>query len=365
MKHDNLPLAIDDKHLTLRSIDGANKGLALTNDLVDGMDLPKAKASNLLPKTFVSPLFMMWDITYKCPFNCLFCFNNSGNQSEKGELNEQEIFVVADEILKENVITVCLCGGEPFAELNKFVSISKWLSDGDIIVNCVSNGWYITPDVLKRIEGKIRTIQLSLDGPNSKTHDALRGKKGAFKQVLKAINFIEKSSFETCELTFIPTRINYRTFPEVVKLAIDLGCVTQLRTQHLIQSGRGYRFDLALTIKEEKEFEKIFIDVFKKNKKKIDLVFGDPWAHIRDWTDQMIPPLFLQVTAQGVAKISPYIPLAVGDLKKETLRDIWGRVNTNRQRIGNFVNEFPTMNTYRDGQVPWIHKDIDLRGDAL
>lgn len=365
VKHGSLPLTIDKKNLTERSGGNAMADLVRTNDFVDGLDLPKIKASKLLPKSFVSPLFMMWDITYKCPFNCLFCFNNSGTHDDKSELSEQDIYRIAREISKEKVVTVCLCGGEPFAMLDKFLSISEWLSDGGVIVNCVSNGWYITPDILKRIEGRIRTIQLSLDGPGSKTHDILRGRKGAFEQVLRAIHFIAESSFRTCELTFIPTRINYRSFPDVVKLAISLGCVSQLRTQHLIQSGRGYRFDLALTKEEETEFEELFIKVFEQYKGKISLVFGDPWAHIRDWSDRIVPPLFLQITAQGIAKISPYIPLSVGDLKQETLGNIWERVNANRHRISNFVSKFITMNNYRDGQVPWVHQDVDLLTDVL
>ena len=308
---------------------------------------------------------MMWDITYRCPFNCLFCYNGSGAHAGKNELREHDILRIADDISKESVVTVCLCGGEPFARLKNFLTISKRLSDGGVIVNCVSNGWYITPDLLKRLQGRIRTIQLSLDGPCPETHDVLRGRKGAFEQVLKAIRSIAASPFKTCELTFVPTRINYRSFPAVVKLAVSLGCVTQLRTQHLIQSGRGHRLDCVLTKEEEKEFEELFMQTFEQHKAEISLVFGDPWAHINDWCSQAVPPLFLQITAQGLAKISPYIPLTVGDLKRESLADIWARINANRDHIADFLMEFATMNSYRDGQVPWIHRDFDLVADVL
>jgi len=334
--------------------------LIRSNEFTETLDLSKAKASNLLPKLFISPIFMMWDITYRCPFKCLFCFNDSGTHVNKNELMEKDLLRIADDIIKEQVVSVCLCGGEPFIRLKEFIKLTERLSEGGVIVNCVSNGWYINSAILEEIHGGIKTVQLSLDGPDPYTHDLIRGKKGAFNQVINAIHCIAQSSFHTCELTFIPTRINYRLFPNVVELATILGCVSKIRTQHLIQTGRGYNRDFVLNRQEENEFEEIFMQTLERYNGKIELIFGDPWAHINDWIKGLVPPLFLQITAQGTAKISPYIPLTVGDLKQESLGLIWQRINYNRGRIIEFLNNFHAMNSYSENQIPWINNDVDL-----
>jgi Fe-coproporphyrin III synthase len=336
-----------------------------TDELIDFFAAMNIGRKNPLPKSLISPFTMMWDITYNCPFNCIFCYNNSGGAISRNELSEKELLRIADDIVREQVVSVCICGGEPLTRPGEFLKIIERLSDGGVVVNCVSNGWYITPEILNKMCGKIHTIQFSLDAPEPEMFDSIRGKKGAFDQVMKAIRYVSASPLKKCELTFIPTRLNYQLFGEVVKLAVDSGGVSRLRTQHLIQTGRGYNFDLSLNPSEEKEFEDIFLQVNERYKDRISLIFGNPWTHIKYWHEGIIPPIFLQITAEGLAKVSPYIPLTVGNLKTEFLVSVWSRVNNNRGRIRDFLNSYKNMNSYPDDHVPWVDRDYDLMEDIL
>lgn len=240
------------------------------------------------------------------------------------------------------------------------LKIAGRLSAGGVVVNCVSNGWYITPELLDGLAGKIYTLQFSLDASGPEIHDFIRGKKGAFDRVIQAIRHVSASPLKKCELTFVPTRLNYRMFADVVKLAADLGCVTRIRTQQLIKTGRGHNLDLCLSPGEEKEFVDIFRDTWRKYGNRLSLELGDPWIHIRYLAEDKAPPIFLQITAEGMAKISPYIPLTVGDLRKEPLALVWERINNNREKIRDFLKNYKDMNSYQDGHIPWINRDYDL-----
>ena len=337
----------------------SNCEIKISNEFIENANISEAYKSNLLPSTLISPIYIMWDITYRCPFKCLFCYNNSGlNNSKIEELTHLDLLNVADEIIECEVINVCLCGGEPFSRLNDFVTIAKKLNQGGIIVNCVTNGWYLTEGIFKQLEGVLKVIQVSLDGPNAITHDFLRGKVGAFEKAVKAIQLISGSALTSCEITFVPTKVNYHLFDKVVDIAIQLGGIKKIRTQHLIHTGRAHDLSIALNEKERGEFEEIFIKAYEKFGDKIQMVFGDPWAHIHELQNAKIPPLFLQITGEGLIKISPYIPLVVGDLRNESFIKIWKRVNDNRNLIAEFLNKYKSMNFYSDGIIPWIHKDI-------
>lgn len=349
----------------LKSYDKGDSG-GLENDELIGPFIAVNKGNeDFLPRSLMSPFTMMWDITYNCPFNCIFCYNGSGGDARKNELSEKELLDIADDIVNEQVVTVCLCGGEPFMRPGALLKIADRLSGGGVIVNCVSNGWYITPRLLDSLEGKIYTLQFSLDASEPEIHDFIRGKKGAFDKVMQAIRHVSASPLKKCELTFVPTRLNYRLFGEVAKLAADLGCVTRIRTQQLIRTGRGHNFDLCLNPEEEKRFEDMFWDACHKYGDRLSLVLGDPWIHIKYLAEDKTPPIFLQITAEGMAKISPYIPLTVGNLKNEPLALVWDRINNNREKIRDFLKNYRNMNSYQDGHIPWIDRDYDLAEVSL
>lgn len=342
-----------------------NSEIEYSNEFTKDLNITKAKQSKLLPKTFKSPIFVMWDITYRCPFNCIFCYNNSGANAKEDDLQFEYLLRIANDIIDNQVVTVCLCGGEPFVRLREFVALARKLTQGGVLVSCVTNGWYITEEILKQIYGLIRTIQFSLDGPDADTHDYIRGKKGAFEHVVNAIKLISNSPFEKCDLAYLPTKVNYHLFPDVVELAIRLNCINEIRTQYLVMTGRAHDLDISLNTEQKEEFKEIFKSTKMKYKGKIKLNFGDPWSHIYDWCERRLPPLFLEVTSSGKAKISPYIPLKVGDLKTEPLGIVWRRVNEKQDYIAEYLRRFYNFDDYPEDRIAWIDEDIDLLEDLL
>ena len=82
----------------------------------------------------------------------------------------------------------------------------------------VTNGLLATEDTLARLdELGLNSIQFSLDG-NKASHDKLRNQAGAYKQVLKAIEYVLKNTGMHLSIAFSPTRFNINDITEVYDL---------------------------------------------------------------------------------------------------------------------------------------------------
>ncbi len=261
-----------------------------------------------------------WDITHKCNFNCLFCFNNSGS-FRKGTLSELEVNRITIALTEFHPFWVCICGGEPLL-VKDILKVIKTLSSSDIQVSMVSNGWFIDSNMSKELrESGLRAIQISLDGCKPETHDFLRQKKGSFIRALRAIENCVKEGIHT-DIAFCPTKLNCKELGEVVDIAVKLGA-KGLRSQPLMVLGRGLinKNFLVLDKSEEREL----LDIIKNKKEeligKFEITYGNPLVHF--FTFPHLPCSFLHIASTGNIKISPYIPIYFGNILKDDIKKLW------------------------------------------
>lgn len=134
------------------------------------------------------PFMISVDLTYNCNFSCRHCFNGSGEHSFRKELSDEALYNLSKEIGELKPTVVCLCGGETLLRKDVAINIAKNIrtfSEGQTVVNIVTNGYLIDEITAKEIaEADFGTVQLSLDGADSETHEWLRRKIGSFEKVI-------------------------------------------------------------------------------------------------------------------------------------------------------------------------------------
>lgn len=83
------------------------------------------------------------DITNKCNFRCLHCFNHSGEQKRETEMTDDEIINLFNDIIDYQPDAICICGGEPLLRVDLIYKLCELVaSKNDIInLNMVSNGF--------------------------------------------------------------------------------------------------------------------------------------------------------------------------------------------------------------------------------
>jgi SynChlorMet cassette radical SAM/SPASM protein ScmE len=160
------------------------------------------------------------DITNECNLRCKYCYHFTGPGDVQEDIPKDEWLDFFEELGRCAVMDVYLGGGEPF-----FREDLKELIDG-VVKNrmrfmLLSNGTLITDEIASYIASTRRcdSIQVSIDGGSSQTHDLSRG-KGNFHRAVAGINVLRRHQIPATVRVTI-NRHNVRDLDEIAKLLLD------------------------------------------------------------------------------------------------------------------------------------------------
>lgn len=132
-----------------------------------------------------SPMFVNWNYTYKCNFNCRHCYSRNRIDIEEPSFPQKK--QIADNIIRNKIFLVNLGGGEPLLCDDCF-DIIQYLRDNNVQVNVSTNGWKITDTCIKRLQkARLSGVSVSLDNICPEKHDELRNKPGSYVEACNAI----------------------------------------------------------------------------------------------------------------------------------------------------------------------------------
>lgn len=265
---------------------------------------------------------MSIDVTYKCNLRCRHCFNSSGDKkSFKEELSDDELLKIVREIAKQNLDSVCFCGGEPLLRKDILYKMAKIIKENSkrTSVNLVTNGMFLTDEIAKNLkESGFKSIQVSIDGLKE-SHNWLRKNDQAFDKAINAVKILKQHKF-AISVSCVPTKKNVHEYKDLIELCIELG-VGFFRVQPLMSMGRA-KEELSEYILDNLEYLELVENLHEaKNSfgNKIDIEWGDPLFHIERLKDENNKVNFLHVNAFGDLLASTYIPIDFGNIREKTL----------------------------------------------
>ena len=182
-----------------------------------------------------APICLTWEITYACNLQCVHFLSSSGTRDPR-ELSTDQAKAVLDELRDLQVFYINIGGGEPMIRKD-FFEILEHAEANDIGVKFSTNGTYITADNARRLAAmNYLDIQISLDGVDAITNDAVRG-KGSYATAIAAMNHLREANFGQFKISVVVTRHNVDQLDAFKALADSYGA--QLRITRLRPSGRG------------------------------------------------------------------------------------------------------------------------------
>ncbi len=279
--------------------------------------------------TQTQPLWLLAEITYRCPLHCAFCYNPTDYADHtKNELNTDEWIKVLRDARKMGALQLGISGGEPL------------LRDDieDIVIEANQLGYYsnlITSGVgltEKRIDafkaGGLDHIQLSMHDITEEISNFVTDTK-TFKLKQKVAAMIKDRGYPMV-LNVVIHRYNIGHIKEILEMAEKLGAdyVELANTQYYGWSLIN-RNQLMPTKEQIDEAEKI-TNEFREyigNKMKIFFVVPDYYAErpkkcMNGWGE-----VFMIVTANGdvlpchSARVLPNIDFP--NVKNDQLNEIW------------------------------------------
>lgn len=131
------------------------------------------------------PIYAVWEITLRCDQSCEHCGSRAGPVRED-ELSTEELFEVADALVRLGTREITLIGGEAYLRGDVYKLIEHIAKQGPR-VTMQTGGRGLTPDKAKRLRAAgLSAIGVSIDGLEA-THDTLRGSKGSQAAALRAV----------------------------------------------------------------------------------------------------------------------------------------------------------------------------------
>jgi mycofactocin radical SAM maturase len=182
-----------------------------------------------------SPICLTWEWTYACDLQCVHCLSSSGRRDPR-ELSTEEMKAIVDQLAEMQVFYVNIGGGEPMLRPDFFELVEYCVEKG-VGVKFSTNGGRITAENARRLAAMDYVdIQLSLDGVDELTNDAVRG-EGTYARVREAMDHLRDAGFGTFKLSVVMTRENIPQIDSYAQLANEYGA--ELRLTRFRPSGRG------------------------------------------------------------------------------------------------------------------------------
>jgi len=176
-----------------------------------------------------APLFAEWNLTFRCPYQCLYC---GANELKIKELETNEILERLSILYKTGIRWITFGGGEPLVkkDIMKILGYAKSLG---FSVYLSSTGSGI--EKYDGIEHVVDHINLSFDGP-ADVHDAIRG-KGTYERLFHVVNFCKSKNISMSFLCVI-SKINIGAIDFVLERAKEMNVkvMFQPATLHLDSS---------------------------------------------------------------------------------------------------------------------------------
>ena len=246
-----------------------------------------------------APICLTWELTYGCNLACVHCLSSSGRRDPR-ELTTSELFGVVDELEAMQVFYVNIGGGEPTLRPD-FWDLLDCCVDHRVGVKFSTNGSRITAPAAKRLAATDYVdVQISVDGADATTNDAIRG-PGSFDVATAAMRNLADAGFADFKVSVVVTRHNVEQLEAFAALAASYGA--QLRLTRLRPSGRGADVwdDLHVTAEQQRTLYRWLLD-------HPNTLTGDSFFHLSA-LGEALPGLNLCGAGRVVCLIDP-----VGDV---------------------------------------------------
>jgi len=182
-----------------------------------------------------APICLTWELTYACNLQCVHCLSSSGQRDDR-ELSTAEAKRVLDQLRELQVFYINIGGGEPMVRRDFFELVEYSVASG-IGVKFSTNGAFIDAEKARRLAAmEYLDIQISLDGVDAVTNDAVRG-IGSYDMARRAMDNLAAADFGPFKISVVATRQNVPQLDQFKALADSYGA--QLRITRLRPSGRG------------------------------------------------------------------------------------------------------------------------------
>lgn len=167
------------------------------------------------------PLWLLAELTYRCPLQCPYCSNPLDYAQHKQELSTQEWFNVFDQARQMGAVQLGFSGGEPLVrqDLEELVAYAH---QQGFYTNLITSGMGLTENRIARLkDAGLQHIQISFQASDPTVNNALAGSKHAFEQKYEMSRLVKQYGYPMV-LNFVIHRHNIDQIEHIIELCLEL-----------------------------------------------------------------------------------------------------------------------------------------------
>jgi MoaA/NifB/PqqE/SkfB family radical SAM enzyme len=162
------------------------------------------------------PLYVKIKLIYGCNLRCAMC--NHWREHRPAPLPAERLREVLGDLAGLGCRKVHFTGGEPLLR-PQVPDLTAHASALGIRVTMTTNGTLVDKALARRLaEAGLRGVNLSLDSPDRRTHDRVRGVRGAWKRTTRAVEHFRRAARHGKLAVRVNTVVNRATFATLAGL---------------------------------------------------------------------------------------------------------------------------------------------------
>ncbi|MCY1345272.1 Coenzyme PQQ synthesis protein E [compost metagenome] len=277
------------------------------------------------------PLWLLAELTYRCPLQCPYCSNPLDFARQGEELTTAEWIEVFRQARELGAAQLGFSGGEPLVrqDLEELIRAARQLG---YYTNLITSGIGLTEARVAAFkDAGLDHIQISFQAADEEVNNLLAGSRKAFAQKLAMARAVKAAGYPMV-LNFVTHRHNIDNIARIIELCIELEAdFVELATCQFYGWAELNRAGLLPTRAQLERAERITHSyraklAAEKHPCKLIFVTPDyyeerPKACMNGWGS-----LFLDITPDGTAlpcHSARQLPVRFPNVKEHDLRHIW------------------------------------------
>lgn len=280
------------------------------------------------PKRIGPPLWLLAELTYRCPLQCPYCSNPIEFAQIKDELDTEQWLQVLRQGRKLGAAQLGLSGGEPLLrqDLEDLAGEARSLG---YYSNLITSGMGLSRERVAALKtAGLDHIQLSFQDSDKELNDQIAGSHKAFDKKLAMAQVVKEFDYPMV-INFVLHRHNIDHIESILELCVQIGAnYVELANVQYYGWGLHNRASLMPSKEQLRHAEEVTQRYRKQYQQKMQLIFVVPDYYetrpkgcMNGWGS-----LFLTVAPDGLAlpcHSARDLPIAFPNVKDTPLKDIW------------------------------------------
>jgi radical SAM protein with 4Fe4S-binding SPASM domain len=170
------------------------------------------------------PLYVKLKLMFACNLRCEMC--NHWRETQPPPLPIERFIEILDELASLGCRKVHFSGGEPLLRPRVPEMVEHATSLG-MRATLTTNGTRVDKLLARQlVESGLRSVNLSIDSPNRKIHDRMRGVDGAWKKACRAVGYFQRYAHKgklAIRINTVISRSNYASLAGLPDFTKKLG----------------------------------------------------------------------------------------------------------------------------------------------